>query len=539
MRDRIAATGRRLGKAFVSFTPGQKAMTVFAVLALGVGGYFFSTWVSAPTYAPLFANVAPADASAIVDKLTADGTPYQLTNGGTTIMVPQDQVYAVRIKMSGAGLPAQSDGGYSLLDKQGVMTSDFMQRVDYQWALEGELAKTIKSINGVTAATVHLAIPQKDIFTNDAQKPTASVLVATSASHKLTSDQVQAVVHLVASSVEGLDPTQVTVVGADGMVLSGSGYDAGTAGGDQRARATQQYEQRLGSSLEQMLDQLVGPGHAVVQVTADLDFDSTETRKESFVADPSTPPLSESKKTETFTGTGANPGGAITADASAAAAATGSGNGTYSQSSDIRNNAVGKVTEIRRSAPGAVRKMSVAVLLDSTSAKGADEAQLQQLISSAVGLDTKRGDTIAVTTMAFDKSLADKAQKELTEAAKADKQQEMYSMAKSGATVGGILLLIFGAMLSTRRRNKRLQTLLRAEVAQLNADSAAGIESGTGIRAIGSGGDDDTLAIEAPSLVDPQLELRQERQREIAELVEQQPEEVAQLLRGWLADRRG
>ncbi len=537
MRDRIAATGRRLLNAFLSFTPGQKAMTVFAVVALGVGGYFFSTWVSPPTYAPLFSNLAPADASAIVDKLTADGVPYQLTNGGQTITVPQDQVYAQRLKMSGAGLPAQSDSGYALLDKQGVMTSDFMQRVDYQRALEGELARTIKSINGVTAATVHLAIPQKDIFSNEQQQPTASVLVATSAGRKLTADQVQAVVHLVASSVEGLDPTRVTVVGADGMVLSGSGYDSGTGGGDQRTRATQEFQQRLGGSLQQMLDQLVGPGHAVVQVTADLDFDTTETRKETYTADPSTPPLSESKKSETFTGTGANPGGVVAPDTTPGPSVT--GNGTYKNDSDVRNNAVGRVTEIRHSAPGAVRRLSVAVLLDSSTAKGADEAQLQQLVSSAVGLDAKRGDTIAVTTMPFDKSTADKAQQELSASTKADKQEQLYSMIRTGATVGAIVVLLLAAMIGGRRRNKRLQKLLRAEVAQLNAETADAIEPGGAPRAITADGGDATLAIEAPALIDPQLELRAERQREISELVEQQPDEVAQLLRGWLADRRG
>src|SRR5918912_1535477 len=146
MRDRITGVVRRLVATFGSFTPGQKAMT----------------------------------ACAVVDKLSADGVPYTLSNSGQTINVPQAQVYDLRLKMSGAGLPAQSETGYALLDKQGVMTSEFMQHVDYQRAMEGELAKTIKSISGVTAATVHLAIPQKDVFTDEQQKPTASVLVATS-----------------------------------------------------------------------------------------------------------------------------------------------------------------------------------------------------------------------------------------------------------------------------------------------------------------------------------------------------------------------
>jgi flagellar M-ring protein FliF len=499
-----------------------------------VGGYFFSTWAAKPTYAPLFSNLAPADASAIVDKLNSGGTKYQLADGGATIMVPQDQVYDLRLKMSGAGLPAQSETGYSLLDKQGVMTSEFMQHVDYQRAMEGELAKTIKSISGVTAATVHLAIPQKDVFTDEQQKPTASVLVATSPGRSLSSDQVQAVVHLVSSSIEGMDAGAVTVVGADGSVQSGSGVDGGSAGSDARTRQTQAFEQRMNSSLQRMLDQVVGAGHAVVQVTADLDYDQTETRTQKYIADPSTPPLAESKKTETYTGSGTPAGGVLGPD-NIAVPAGGSGTGNYNNTTETRNNAVGVVTETRKSAPGAVRKLSVAVLLDSKTANGTDEARLQQLVSSAVGLDSGRGDSIAVSTMAFDSSAAAATQKELDASQKADQQTQLYSMVKTGAVVGAVLLLVIGAMLSSRRRNKRLRKLVKAEVAELDDETAKA--AAKELENVDGAGD--RLALEPAAPADPLTAERAERQREIAALVEKQPEEVAQLLRGWLADRRG
>ncbi len=156
----------------------------------------------------LFNNLSGEDASAIVENLTAEGVTYELADGGATIMVPKDQVYDLRIQMSGQGLPANSDSGYALLDKQGITTSEFMQHVGYQRALEGELNKTIGSIDGVQAATVHLAIPQKDVFSDDAEKPTASVLIAAQGNTPLSNQQVQSVVHLVASSVDGLDPTR-------------------------------------------------------------------------------------------------------------------------------------------------------------------------------------------------------------------------------------------------------------------------------------------------------------------------------------------
>jgi flagellar M-ring protein FliF len=540
MRDRSTALLRRIVATFGAFTPGQKAMTVFAVLALAVGGYFFSTWASKPTYAPLFNNLAPADASAIVDKLAADGTAYQLANGGQTIMVPQDKVYDIRLKMSGQGLPAQADTGYALLDKQGVMTSDFMQRVDYQRALEGELASTIKSINGVQAATVHLAIPTKDVFTDNKQKPTASVLVSTSPSTTLTQAQVQAVVHLVSSSVEGMDAGAVTVVGSNGKVLSGDATgDVAGGSADTRTQQTQAFEQRMGTSLQSMLDQVVGPGHAAVTVTADLDYDQTETKTQKYIADPSTPPLAETKKVETYNGANGFSGTGVLGpdNIQVPTAIPSTGNGGYGSASETKNNAVGMITETRKSAPGSVRKLSVAVLLDSKTAAGANEARLQQLVSSAVGLNAARGDSIAVSTLPFDRSGVNQTRSDLLQTQKAEQQAQLYSMIKTGATIGVIVLLLLIAMIRHRRRNKKLHRLLMAEVAQGNQDQAA-IDSASA-RAIEANEGMNRALETRPSEGDDLAAEREARQREIAELVEKQPEEVALMLRGWLADRRG
>src|SRR5918911_2637158 len=235
MTDRLPAPVRPVTDVFKSFTPGQKAVTIAAILALIIGGYFFARWASTPTYSILFNNLSTKDASAIVDSLQKSGSSYQLANNGQTILVPQDQVNTLRLQLSGEGLPGDADTGYALLDQQGITTSDFMQHTNYQRALEGELSNTIKSIDGVEAATVHLVMPQKDVFSDDRNKTTASVLVQSSPTKPLTTTQVQAIVHLVASSVEGLDPTQVTVAGADGKILSTGGGAAGGARTDNGA----------------------------------------------------------------------------------------------------------------------------------------------------------------------------------------------------------------------------------------------------------------------------------------------------------------
>ncbi|GIJ69868.1 flagellar basal-body MS-ring/collar protein FliF [Virgisporangium ochraceum] len=545
MKGRLAAALRSVTGKFGSFTPGQKAVSIVAVIAIVVGGYFFATWVSKPTYAPLYSNLAGADAAAIVEQLDAEGVPYELTDGGNTILVPKEQVYSLRLTMSGQGLPADtSNGGYSILDNQNVMTSEFMQQVGYRRAMEGELANSIKSIDGVTAATVHLAIPQKDVFTDDQQKPTASVLVATGAGKQLTEDQVQAVVHLVSSSIEGLEPGAVTVVGADGRVLSAPG-GSGSAGGstDSRARATSDFESRMNASVQRMLDQALGAGNAVVQISADLDFDNTETKSRKYSATPNMPPVAESTKTEKYSnGTGGAPVGGVlgpdnvqvpvNADGTGA-----SGGGSYEQSEATRNNAVDVTDEVRRSAPGAVKKLSVAVMINSDAVQGANEAQLQQLISSAVGLDPTRGDTIAVSALTFDTSGAEAAQRQLDQAKAADKNAALLSMVKTGATVLGVVLLILIALIGNRRRNKKLKKMLQAEIERFEAEQAelesrqmAALAAGTGAAGALTAG---------PAEPDAEQLARAERSREITALVERQPDEVATLLRSWLADRRG
>jgi flagellar M-ring protein FliF len=535
MRDKFAHTLRRGTSTFAAFTPGQKAVTIAAVLAIAVGGYFFSTWASKPSYAPLFSNLAGADASAIVEKLSAAGTPYELANGGQTIMVPSDQVYDLRLQMSGEGLPAAQDSGYSLLDKQGITTSEFMQHVGYQRAMEGELSNTIKSIKGVKAATVHLAIPQKDIFAEEAKKPTASVLVATGVGQTLEQAQVQAIVHLVASSVEGLEPDQVTLAGADGRVLAAGGKQSALSGaGDARSQQTEQFEQRMGTSLQRMLDQVVGPGHAVVQVTADLDFDQTETKTQSYVNDPKVPALSESKSAETYEGANGQ-SGVLGPDNIQVPNAAGN-TGTYSKSAETKNNAVGMVTESRKSAPGKVRKLGVAVLLDKNTANGVEAAKVEELVASAVGLDTKRGDTMAVSTMGFDQSAAKQAKEALDAANAAAEKEQMLSLGKTGAIALAILALVVLAMLAGRRRKRAQLTpaekrqLMEAQAALEEARArAAELEAAPQLPAI------EMAPAHNPSLLDP---IEEGKQRDIAAMVERQPEEVAQVLRTWLADQR-
>jgi flagellar M-ring protein FliF len=534
MSDRLPAPVRRVSDTFKGFTPGQKAVTIFAVIALIIGGYFFATWASKPSYSILFNNLSTKDASAIVQSLEKSGTDYELANNGQTILVPQDQVNNLRLSLSGEGLPGDADTGYALLDQQGITTSDFMQHTNYQRALEGELANTIKSIDGVEAATVHLVMPQKDVFADDQDKTTASVLVQSSPSKPLSGQQVQAIVHLVASSVEGLDPTQVTVAGADGKILStGGGAAVATgAGSDSGSDAeTVEFQNRLNTSLQNMLDSVVGPGHAVVTTTAQLDFDQTETTSEKYSVDPSLPALSESNSREAYNGNGNGTGGVLGPDNIQVPNGTTSTNGTgqYENSNAVRNNAIDKTTQVRKSAPGAIQKLNVAVLLDSTTAGTVDSAQVQQLISTAAGIDATRGDTVAVAAMPFNTGAAQAAQDALAQSTAADRSAKQTSLIKTAAMVAVVLALMFLAWRASKRSKKR-KSLSESELKHLE-DMQSALEQ----RRLAELNAAIPAAIEGPG---PAEVAREERQREIEQMVQEQPEEMAALLRGWLGASR-
>jgi flagellar M-ring protein FliF len=528
MADRLPQPLRRVTNTFASFTPGQKAVTIAAVLALVVGGYFFATWASKPTYSTLFNNLSDKDASAIVESLQKSGTPYELTNGGNTISVPKDQVYDLRLQLSGEGLPGEAETGYALLDKQGITTSDFMQHVGYQRALEGELANTIKSIEGVEAATVHLVLPQKDVFADEANKTTASVLVASKASSGLSGDQVQAIVHLVASSVEGLNPEQVTVAGADGRILSSGGGATVATGGDELTKRTNAYQDQLNTSLQNMLNSVVGPGNAVVTTNAQLDFDQTTTTKRTYTPDPALPALSEEISREAYNGAQNGAGGVLGPDNIQAPGGANGGDGQYESNKTTRNNALNQLDEVRKAAPGGVEKLSVAVVLDSTVAGTIDPTDLQALVGAAAGIDPTRGDTIAVSAMPFDTSAAEKAKSDLAAAAAAEKQAEQMSMIRTGALALVVLVLILLAWRASRRAKKRTK-LSEAELKHLEEMQAA-LE----MQRLG----ELNAAIPVAAIEPVRDEAREDRQREIEQMVEDQPEEVAALLRGWLGEGR-
>jgi flagellar M-ring protein FliF len=515
-------------KGFMNgFTSGQRTVVIVAVIALAMGAFALSRWVAQPTWTPLFGSLAGADADAVVQQLQADGVSYRLADGGSTILVPQDQVYAERIALSGKGLPAgeQSDG-WSLLDKQGITATDFQQNIAYRRALEGELAKTLEAMSGVNTAIVHLAIPQKDVFSTEADKTTASVLLSLQPGTQLSDEQVRAVTHLVSGSVESLDPADVTVTDQNGKLLSSS---SGNGAGDTAAAASQTdeqtatFENRIGSEVQRVLDSVVGTGHSVVRVNAQLDFNSTDTTSETYAQpSPAVSPQSAATVQEQYSGAGTAGGGTL-GQIIPTPLPSASGNGSYIRNQSTVNNSVDKTVQRQKTAPGQVKRMTVAVVLDAKTAGTLNPGQIQQIVANSVGLDPTRGDSVQVDTLPFDTTAAAAANKEIAAAAGAAKTAQYIDIGKK-ALLGLVVLIVL--ILFMRRRTKE-QAMIEATASDLPQRDSVLLGAAGGAAALEAG----QLALPGESDVN-----RERMRHDVAALVDNQPDDVAELLQGWLAE---
>ncbi|UMG92960.1 flagellar basal-body MS-ring/collar protein FliF [Nocardioides sp. TF02-7] len=529
MRTTLTGLLTRARRTIATLTAGQRAIALVGAAALLVGAFLVVRWASTPSYAPLFSDLSGADASAVIEELDAQGIPYELSNGGSTIMVPRSDVYSTRIALSGQGLPAASDSGYSLLDDADLSTSEFKEQTDFKRAMEGELSSTIEAIDGVETAVVRLTLPEKEVFSDDQTEPTASVLVDTPQGSTLAADQVQAVVHLVASSVERLDPERVTVADATGTMLTDPEAGNGAGSTNVRASAVTEFQDRMEAEIQAVLDRVVGAGNAITDVTADLNFDTSVTDTRTYeVPDDDVPPLAESRSTETYSGPAdaADGGGIVGPDGQMDPGAGGTGDDSAYENSEVtRDNAVNETRERREAAPGEVDSIHVGVVLDAARTATIDPDHVEELITAAIGIKPRRGDTIEVAAMPFDRSAEEAAAAEIAAAEAADARDRRNDILMAVAVFLGIALLVLLAWLQARRRTKRREEATTYVVEQLRAEAAA------------------RAAVEAPVPAVAALEAVEpdenaQLQDELRALVERQPEDVAALLRGWLVEPR-
>jgi flagellar M-ring protein FliF len=388
-------------------TRGRILLAVSGLAILFVAFVLFRV-ASAPSYTTLQAGVDPAKTGKITAALDEAGVSYKLENNGTAVAVVSGQESKARVALAGQGLAAGgSQPGYELLDKQKLGSSTFQQQVAYQRALEGQISQTIGQIDGISGAQVQLTLPKDDLFADEKQPATAAVLL-TADSATLDPAAVRGIASLVASSVQDLKPSNVTITDASGSMLwpQGDGTDS-ASGASSKPAAEGRYASAMQATLGALIARTVGTDKAQVQVHADLDVDKA-TVEELKYAKKGTP-LQSNVETEslkgTGSGTGAKAGSTANVPSYAQNAASAGGNSNYKRTTDKTTYGVDKKVSKRTVAPGAVNKLDVALLVDK-SVPGPQAAELQKAVAAAAGIDPKRGDTMTKSTVAFAKPKA-------------------------------------------------------------------------------------------------------------------------------------
>jgi len=338
----------------------QRAGLIRRVVLVGVllgcvgAAVLVVNWARKPRMALLYSGLAAEEAAKIVEKARDAGTPYELKDGGTTVYVPAEQVYSLRLTMAAQGLPTGDQAGYNILDQESFGVSPFKQQVNYKRAVEGELAKSIQVIDGVLSARVHVVRPESKLFARGAESPSATVVLKLGGGRRLTPGNIDAIVHLVAGGVEGLNPQHVVVVDSAGTLLTG-------ATGDEFARNTgelldhkTQIEEYLSRKAEGMLTAVLGPNRASVRVSAVLETSSLSTTKEVFSPD------EKVVTKEEITSSSTTP----------APAKDGAGASGASTKEEVTNTEyqVGRTIEEKIEQPGTVKSLSVAAFVDLSAA---------------------------------------------------------------------------------------------------------------------------------------------------------------------------
>ncbi len=483
----VAADGSVIPNPLISFGESQGGRNLLLMLGAAIvlavmAGVWM--WSQQPEYRVLFSNFSDRDGGAIVTQLQQMNVPYKFAEGGGAILVPAEQVHDTRLRIAAMGLPKGGNVGFELMENQKLGVSQFLEQVNFQRALEGELARSIQSIGVVESARVHLAMPKASVFVRDQQKPTASVVLNLQTARPLSEQQVSAIVHLVASSVPELPPGNISVIDQNGNLLSDTSKAAKANGLDPtQLKYVQEIQQNIVRRIESIITPIVGPNNVRAEATADIDFSTSEQAAETYK--PNSPPNQSTMRSQqssesqgSSTGAGGVPGALSNQPAANATApinpaapalpaapgatptiATGAtaAAATPSQKESTVNYEVDKTVRYVQQPMGGVKRISVAVVVNfkqvidktgkvvATPLTEAERMQITDLAREAMGFNKDRGDTLNVVNTAFAG-----VPKEIFPEVPIWKKPEMIQLAKELGKylLGGIVLLylFFGVL---------------------------------------------------------------------------------------------
>lgn len=541
---------------------GLGGLTVIKQIGLMVGlaiSISLGMWVvlmsQEPDFRPLYTDISHLEAGQVADLLQRENIRFKVDTSSGMILVESDKIHQARMKLAAEGFPSGNTLGYELLDKeQGFGTSQFMEKTRYYRSIEGELARTISSMNRVRGARVHLAIPKRSVFVNDSRKPSASVFVELYPNQSMERMQVAAIIHLVASSIPELEDKHVTVVDQRGQLLSGTDNDEDIALAAKQLDYAKVLEQKYIDRINGILDPIVGSDGFKVQLSADIDFSQTEQTSEYF--SPDLPAVRSEQTLSEVVGAGGDtagvpgalsnqPPGAVTVpeQAGVAGGAGGAGAGNVRKQA-TRNFELDRTISHTRHQVGVVKRLTVAVVLDdllTPAADGADskepkrvsltDAELERvriLVRDAIGFNAARGDSVTVVNQPFRKFVP--VEIEDIPPPPVWEQPWFWDLAKRGTGFLLVIFLIFGV----------LRPILKKLADSGRDDTMAALESqlGEGLLAGGVGGEtpDVTLTTGSnPLLPGPDASYDQHLDA-VKSMVADDPRRVAQVVKTWIAN---
>ena len=459
-------------------------------------------------YQVLFADLNPEDAGAVVTALQERGISYRLAENGSAVLVPQNEVFETRIALATSGLPTGGVVGFEIFNAARLGETEADRQLCFQWALQGELVRTIRQMDEIADARIHIVLPKRSLFVQESQASTASVLLQLKQGRQLKKGQIRAIANLVSTSVEGLTPDNVTIVDTGGNVLNAPSLSE--AGGDlltERFELEWNYEQQLERSIVAMLERIYGLGNVVARVHANLDFDRFEEYSEVFSPSNRGEGLirSEQRAQEDFQGTSTSAGGVPGVDSNIPGyvfADQVGGSQEYSRSEDTVNYELNRTETRLKITPGQVANLSISVWLNGDFSP-AQLSTIEESVSTAIGLKRERGDSIYIASTPFEASpfLMDGMPKE----AEPRRPAFWFLAATLALMVLGLIIFLIG-------RREKAKEAVPPEIDLLV--------------------DDDEVAL----TLSPEEEERLSIRKNIQKLAKEDPEELALLMRTWLVD---
>ncbi|HZK54570.1 MAG TPA: flagellar basal-body MS-ring/collar protein FliF [Desulfosporosinus sp.] len=507
----------------------QKVITVLAPLVVAGALIGLITWAGRPQYVAIFTKLSDAEAGDITTKLKDLKADYQLADDGSTIMVTQQAAADLRLQLASAGLPSQSKFSFDSLNTMRLGETDSDRKLRYVLGLQNEIENTLKTLNGVQDARVHIVMPEPSLFVDSQKAATTAVTLKLVPGTKLGDEQVRAVANLLAGSVEGLQTENVTIVDTGGNVLSdvlGKSGDPNRLTGTQY-QLTQALEEDTRKSVQSMLDRVLGSGKTVVRISASLDFTQIKRTIQTNGPGAVVSEQSSTENTTNGTATGGTPGVTANATPTYPTGTTGV-NSTTTKTDETKNYQVDTTQEEQVVSPGAVKRLSVSVIADLDTINQAQLDQIKTIVATAAGVDASRGDEIQVAALAFNKT---DLQQEKLAMETAQKREQLVTYIEIGAAVvlGLIVMMLLLRSRSTKKRAGKMSGMNRSEPVSLAqaemfmAQQAAAEEQAK-------------LNFKQKSVKTAEQIQKQKTQESVELYSRNNPDEVARLMKTWLSE---